>query len=174
MNVLIDGSFVPDKALVDRVLKLKAGQALVKGDTTIAYSTKDPSQEFNSDTFESLEYAGKIFRVENTWDIFSQNGEALQADFELLTQGRQSEPISPTNSVIHPENIFLEKGAKVEYSILNASEGPIYLGENSLVMEGNMIRGGLALCENAVIKMGAKVYGPTTIGPYGKVCGEIK
>ncbi|NNL01162.1 MAG: glucose-1-phosphate thymidylyltransferase, partial [Eudoraea sp.] len=81
--------------------------------------------------------------------------------------------ISSTNQLINPENIFLEEGAKVEYSILNATEGPIYLGKNSEIMEGNLIRGALALCEKAVVKMGAKIYGPTTIGPYGKVCGEI-
>jgi UDP-N-acetylglucosamine diphosphorylase/glucosamine-1-phosphate N-acetyltransferase len=75
--------------------------------------------------------------------------------------------------VIRPERVFLEAGASVEYSILNASEGPIYLGKDSLVMEGNLIRGGFALCQNAVVKMGAKIYGPTTVGPYGKVCGEI-
>lgn len=173
VNVLIDGSFVPDRALADQVSKLKEGQALAAGDITVAYCTKDPHKEYNTGSFDTLVFTGRTFRVENTWDIFSRNGEALQADFELLTQGRKSEPIPKTNSVIHPENIFLEKGAKVEYSILNASEGPIYLGKNSLVMEGNMIRGGLALCENAVVKMGAKIYGPTTIGPFGKVCGEI-
>ncbi|MGB5692503.1 MAG: GlmU family protein [Flavobacteriaceae bacterium] len=173
VNVLIDGSFVPDRALADQVSKLKEGQALAAGDITVAYCTKDPHKEYNTGSFDTLVFTGRTFRVENTWDIFFRNGEALQADFELLTQGRKSEPIPKTNSVIHPENIFLEKGAKVEYSILNASEGPIYLGKNSLVMEGNMIRGGLALCENAVVKMGAKIYGPTTIGPFGKVCGEI-
>jgi len=112
-------------------------------------------------------------RIEHTWDIFSKNGEALQADFDLLTKGRKSAPISETNNLISPENIFLEEGAKVEYSMLNASKGPIYLGKNAEILEGNLIRGGFALCENAVVKMGAKIYGPTTVGPYGKVCGEI-
>lgn len=104
---------------------------------------------------------------------FSKNGEALQADFDLLTDGRQSAPISSTNSLINPENIFLEEGATVEYSILNANEGPIYLGKDSEVWEGSLIRGAFALCNNAVVKMGGKIYGPTTVGPFAKVCGEI-
>jgi UDP-N-acetylglucosamine diphosphorylase/glucosamine-1-phosphate N-acetyltransferase len=173
VNIMIDASFVPDMTLAGHIMKLKAGEALVAGDLTIAYYTNDPHIDFQSENFNTINYEGAVFRIENTWDIFSRNEEALQADFDLITKDRQSEPISTTNSVIHPENIFLEKGAKVEYSILNASKGPIYLGKNSEIMEGNMIRGGLALCENAIIKMGAKIYGPTTIGPYGKVCGEI-
>ncbi len=173
INVMIDASFVPDTILAEQILKLKVGEALVNSEETIAYCTDDPRKEFKKENFDEVAYEGTTFRIENTWDIFSKNGEALQADFELLTHGRESEPISKSNSVIHPENIFLEKGARVEFSILNASEGPIYLGKDSLVMEGNMIRGGLALCDNAVVKMGAKIYGPTTVGPYGKVCGEI-
>jgi UDP-N-acetylglucosamine diphosphorylase/glucosamine-1-phosphate N-acetyltransferase len=41
------------------------------------------------------------------------------------------------------------------------------------VLEGVMIRGPLAVCGQAVIKMGAKIYGATTIGPGCKVGGEI-
>ena len=91
----------------------------------------------------------------------------------MLTHGRDSAPISKTNRLINPDNIFIEEGAQVEYSILNASEGPIYIAKNAQIWEGSMIRGGLALCEHAIVKMGAKIYGPTTIGPHGKVCGEV-
>lgn len=89
----------------------------------------------------------------------------MQADFELLTKGRKSAPISKTNSLVNRENIFLEEGASVEYSILNASEGPIYLGRNSEVWEGNLIRGGFALCEKAVVKMGSQNLWPYNRGP---------
>ena len=91
----------------------------------------------------------------------------------MLTEGRESSPISNTNTLIHPERIFAEEGAKVEHSILNATDGPIYLGKDSEVWEGNLIRGAFALGHNAVVKMGAKIYGATTVGPFGKVCGEI-
>jgi UDP-N-acetylglucosamine diphosphorylase/glucosamine-1-phosphate N-acetyltransferase len=107
-------------------------------------------------------------------DIVKNNDWALRKDFELITAGRRSQPISNTNKVIAPENIFIEEGAKVEYSILNASTGPIYIGKNAEVMEGCMIRGSFALCEGAIVKMGAKVYGATTIGPNCVVAGEIK
>ena len=108
------------------------------------------------------------------WNIFQLNDWALKKDFELITNNRTSHAISSTNKTIAPENIFIEEGAIVEHSLLNASTGPIYIGKNAEVMEGCMIRGPFALCENAVLKMGAKVYGATTIGPNCIAAGEIK
>lgn len=172
-NVLINASFLPNTDLVELVANLNEREAVFYGEEVIAFFTKEAQEEVDFSTYTHIEYEGPVLRIENTWDIFSKNGEAMQADFELLTKGRKSAPISKTNSLINPENIFLEEGASVEYSILNASEGPIYLGKNSEVWEGNLIRGGFALCEKAVVKMGARIYGPTTVGPYSKVCGEI-
>ncbi|MEG3659157.1 GlmU family protein [Arenibacter palladensis] len=172
-NVLINASFLPNAELVDLVANLNENEAVFLGEEVIAFYSKETQEEVDFSTYRHIEYEGHVLRIENTWDIFSKNGEALQADFDLLTKGRKSAPISKTNSLVNPENIFLEEGASVEYSILNASEGPIYLGKNSEVWEGNLIRGGFALCEKAVVKMGARIYGPTTVGPYSKVCGEI-
>ncbi|MDX1758874.1 MAG: GlmU family protein [Arenibacter algicola] len=172
-NVLINASFLPNNELVNLVANLNEKEAVFYGEEVIAFYTKETQEEVDFSTYTHIEYEGPLLRIENTWDIFSKNGEAMQADFELLTKGRKSAPISKTNSLVNPENIFLEEGASVEYSILNASEGPIYLGKNSEVWEGNLIRGGFALCEKAVVKMGARIYGPTTVGPYSKVCGEI-
>ncbi|MBT8182568.1 MAG: GlmU family protein [Eudoraea sp.] len=172
-NILLNASFCPTKELVSIILNLKKNEAVFKEDLLIAYFTDDAEQKVDLSDYRKINFEGDLLRVANTWDIFSDNGIALQQDFEMITEGRQSAPISSTNQLINPENIFLEEGAKVEYSILNATEGPIYLGKNSEIMEGNLIRGAFALCEKAVVKMGAKIYGPTTIGPYGKVCGEI-
>ncbi len=172
-NIFIDASFLPTPDLVSAIRSLKTETALSFDQKIVAYRSSTDLPHSDVTSLQQRSYTKPLIRVQNTWDIFSRNGEALQQDFDLITKGRKSAPISNTNRLISPENIFLEEGAKVEYSILNASEGPIYLDKNSEVMEGNMIRGGFALCEHAVVKMGAKIYGPTTVGPYGKVCGEI-
>lgn len=172
-NIVIHASYIPTISFVNAVKALQLGEALIWNQEVIAYATTAPKAAFNLKDFKTVLFTEDLITVKNTWDIFSKNEEALQADYDFITKGRKSAPISDTNRVIAPENIFLEEGAKVEYSILNATEGPIYLGKDSLVMEGNMIRGALALCKNAVVKMGAKIYGATTIGPHGKVCGEI-
>ena len=172
-NILINSSFLPNKELVQLIEDLKENEAIFYGEEVIAFFTKDTQEEVDFLKYRKIEFEDDVLRIEHTWDIFSKNGEALQADFDFLTAGRESAPISKTNILINPDHIFAEEGAVVEHSILNATEGPIYLGKNSEVWEGNLIRGAFALCEKAVVKMGAKIYGPTTIGPYCKVCGEI-
>ena len=172
-NVVINGCFLPNKTLVDAIKSLRLGEALMLSDEVLAYSTIDPKESFALGDYKQIPFNAAVFSVKNTWDIFSKNGEALQADFDLLTDGRKSAPISETNHLINADNIFVEEGAQVEYSILNATDGPIYVGKGAQIWEGSLIRGGLALCENAIVKMGAKIYGPTTVGPYGKVCGEL-
>ena len=172
-NVVIISSIVPTKEFVDLVTSLKKNQAISYQENIVAYRTEAPEQELDVSSYEVIGFQGSLITVDYTWDIFSKNGEALQQDFDFLTHGRKSAPISDTNKVIAPENIFLEEGASVEHSVLNASKGPIYIGANAQIWEGGLIRGALALCDNAIVKMGAKIYGPTTVGPHGKVCGEI-
>ena len=173
-NVLINASFLPNDELIELIKGLQQNQAVFCGEEVIAFYTNDTQEEVNFDNYESIEYNDdSSLRIKNTWDIFSKNEEALEADFELLTAGRRSKPIPSSNNVISPENIFLEEGAKVEFCTLNASTGPIYIGKDAEIMEGSIIRGSLALCEHATIKLGAKIYGPTTIGPYCKVGGEV-
>ena len=117
-------------------------------------------------------------KIEYPWHIFQNNDQAIREDYDLVTRKRipiaiGSQKISSTNKVIG-KNIFIEEGAKVEHSILNASTGPIYIGKNAEVMEGCIIRGPFAMSEGSVLKMGAKVYGATTLGPYCIGAGEIK
>lgn len=113
-------------------------------------------------------------RLERPWQIFQWNEKYLKADFDLITKGRKSAPLSDSNMLIAPENIFMEPGAVMEGCMVNASAGPVYIGKNALIMEGAMIRGPFAACENSVVKMGAKIYGATTLGPSCVGGGEIK
>ena len=115
---------------------------------------------------------GRLIRY--PWHIFQHNGEALLEDFDLLTAGRASQPIPSTVQTVNPANIFIEQGARLSYCLLNASTGPIYIGRDAEIMEGALIRGPFAACEGAVVKMGAKIYGATTLGPAGTAGGEIK
>ncbi len=112
--------------------------------------------------------------VEFPWQIFQLNDWALRKDFELITKGRISMPIDSTNQVINAKDIFIEHGAIVKMSIINAEKGPVYISKDAEIMEGCIIRGPFALGENAVVKMGARIYGATTVGPECIVGGEIK
>ena len=176
-NVFINGSILPTSSLVLEIQKLKSGEKLINGDTIIAARMDGSIDGINS--IEQIEFDKSVNSVSTftkinfNWDIFSKNEGALNDDFRLITKGRKSLKISETNTVISPENIFLEEGAKVECAILNGSTGFIYIGKNAEIMEGVMIRGPFALCEESQVKMGAKIYGSTTVGPFSKVGGEI-
>ena len=172
-NVMINASYLPNYELVELIKGLEQNQAIFNDENVIAFYTKDTQEDIDFDSYEAIEYNEHVLKIEYTWDIFSKNGIAIQDDFELLTKGRKSQPIPVSNNVISSENIFIEDGAKLEFTTLNASSGPIYIGANAEVMEGSIIRGPFALCEHATIKLGAKIYGPTTVGPHSKVGGEV-
>lgn len=171
--MLINGSICPTPKLLKAIRGLKVGQALVcQGNVVAMYKTKAQflSEE---DSTQEIEVEYDFIKINNTWDIFVLNDKALREDFELLTQNRKSAPLSSTNRVVGEQNIFVEEGAVVEFAILNAKEGPIYIGKDAEVMEGSIVRGPFAMCEHSVLKMASKIYGATTLGPYVKVGGEV-
>ena len=172
-NIMINSSFMPTVELVAQVKKLKANEAIFKGDDVIAFFTTDSQEEINFEAYQQYDFDDELLQVKNTWDIFSLNDKAIQQDFDLITEDRTSQPIPDGVQAINPENIFIEEGAKLTFATLNATDGPIYIGENAEIMEGVVVRGALAMCENSVLKLGAKVYGATTIGPFCKVGGEV-
>lgn len=172
-NVLLNASFLPTESLIEKVKSLKVNQAIFKGEDVIAFYTIDTQEEVDFSSYEQIEFEDEIIQIKNTWDIFSLNDKAIRNDFDLITEGRTSEPIPETVNYINKEDIFIEEGAKLTFATLNASNGPIYIGKDAEIMEGALVRGALAMCENSVLKMGAKVYGATTLGPHCKVGGEV-
>jgi UDP-N-acetylglucosamine diphosphorylase/glucosamine-1-phosphate N-acetyltransferase len=172
-NVMINASFLPNAILVEMVSNLEPNQAIFRGDEVIAFYTTEEQEAVDFDSYEIIEYTDDCLTVQNTWDIFSKNDAAIREDFEILTEDRRSQPIPKSVNVIAPENIFIEEGAKLEFVTLNASTGPIYIGKDSEIMEGSVIRGPFALCENASVKMASKIYGATTVGPFSRIGGEV-
>ncbi|WP_299211925.1 GlmU family protein [uncultured Aquimarina sp.] len=171
-NVMINASYLPTENLVIMVKNLEPNQAIFFEDEPIAFYAKE-DQEVDFDTYDVIQYSYDVLTVKYTWDIFSKNERAIKEDFALLTKDRESQSIPTSNNVIAPENVFLEEGARLEFATLNASGGPIYIGKDAEIMEGSLIRGPFALCDYATIKMGAKIYSGTTVGPHSKVGGEV-
>ncbi len=175
-NLLINGAVFADKYLLKSILQLATGEKLVQDGMILALRTDAASLQgalLNKD-FRELPYTGEIKALNNTWDIFSLNDFAIKYDFALLTENRKSQHIPEGVTVTGKENLFIEEGAIINAGvIINASTGPVYIGKDAEILEGCMLRGPIALCEHAVLKMGAKVYGATTIGAGCKVGGEI-
>lgn len=173
-NILINASILPDERLVEKIHGLKPNQALVEQDCILAmHLTAEELDTVNDVECEEVGYAESYRCIRYAWDIINLHDEALRDDFALITKGKTSAGISPDNTVIDPQSVFVEEGATIRCSILNASTGPIYVGKEAEIQEGSLIRGPFTLCDHAVLKMGTKVYGPATIGPYSKAGGEI-
>lgn len=165
-GLVVNAAVIATRELADAVLALKEGEELVQGRTWLARK--------GTEIAHRREFGQELVVLENRWDLFQQNGAVLKADFGLLTKGRISQTLPASNTVIgDPSLIFLEEGASVEACILNTREGPVYLGKHAEIMEGSVVRGPLALCESAGLKLATKVYGPTTLGPHCKVGGEV-
>jgi len=175
--LMIHGNVLPTAKMVKTISKLKNGEFIsVNGNAGMVFrfTKKEVIEPHRIKVSKAVTIKDTTKSLQYPWEIFQWNAAAITDDFDLITRKRKSQPISKTNTAINPSGIFIEKGAKVEYAILNASHGPIYIGKKAEVMEGCMIRGPFSLGSNSVLKMGSKVYGATTIGPYCSAGGEIK
>ena len=157
-NILINSSYLPTKALVEQVKLLSENQAMFNNGEVVAFFAKKTQEEVNFDTYEQFEFEDDVIKIDHTWDIFSKNGEAIEQDFQLLTHGRRSQPIPEGVRYLNREHIFIERVRDfVRY--FERLTGPIYIGKGAKIMEGSIVRGPFAMCENSVLKIGAKIYG---------------
>lgn len=167
--IYVRGNIIPSAELVHVALDLQPGQAVFGEDSApIAWRGGNSNAP-------SIQLKERTRCLSFLYDIFGLNGEVLREDFETITAGRTSAPLSDTVTVIgHREDIFVEDDAEfIEGCTLNTMHGPIYIGHGATVMEGSCLRGPVAVCDHAVVNMGARIYGDTTIGPWCKVGGEL-
>ena len=164
-DIKLAGNIKPSKELAKLVLSLEENSSLYVNEEFVA-------QKGNGNT--RINHDGvEMIVINHLWDIFENNHQAISLDFKRITEGRVSNKLNATNQTAGEHPIFVEEGASVNFSILNAVDGPIYIGKDAEIMEGSLVRGPFALCENATLKMGAKIYTGTTIGPYCKIGGEV-
>lgn len=175
-NWLVNGSVCPDEALLAELHLLAQNEALVKDGFVVAARIPAEGLGNGTDPFAACvrrNYVGELMKITYPYDIFLLNGKAIADDFEEITRGRKSDLISESVQVTGKHPVFLEEGAVVGHAVINTNGGPVYIGKEAEVMEGCLIRGPLALCEHAVLNMGTKIYGATTLGPYCKCGGEL-
>lgn len=178
-NYLVNASYIPTPELAERILELSEGEALLKDDELIAAKLDDKAiLNMENESEENPNIAGypydeDLIRIQRPYDIFTYNAQVIEQDLSVILKTRRSQQLSKTNTVIGNHPVFIEPGASCECTVLNTTDGPIYIGKNANVMEGSLLRGPIAICESGTIKMGAKIYKGTTIGPHCKVGGEV-
>ena len=171
-NIWINSQLLPSKDIVTEIRSLRVGEVLKKESIILAFR----NSEFSSDELNNVESNSDFSFLSSITDIFSLNGEEIIADIALMNLQNNMKSLNEiTDSNIKSGKfpVYVEEGATIENCYINSSEGPVYIGKNAHIMQGSMLRGPFAICENSVVKMGAKIYGGTTIGPFCKVGGEI-
>jgi len=172
-NYWINGAICPDETFISVLRVLKPNDAIEKNGRIVAVRTADDEvPEVIVGTVHP--YTPELTIIDQPWKIFHQNGAQIRLDFEVITKGRSSHPMTDKATVVYNEaNVFIEEGVTLKAAILNAEGGPIYLGKNSQVQEGAILRGPFCLGERSIINMGGKMRGDTTIGPDCKMGGEV-
>ena len=176
-NLWINGAVCPNNSLVKAIKELKLGDALSQDQVVLAVRTSENDPDSYRDEIIKgaiHEFAQPVTIIDQVWKIYQKNGAEIREDFTLLTQDRKSAAIQDSfTRIYNPDQVFVEEGVQIKAALLNAENGPIYLGKNSVVNEGALIRGPFALCESSHVNMGAKVRGDTTVGPHSKIGGEV-
>jgi len=163
---IVNACIIPNEDFVASIVYLEDNCRLMLGNNTMAISGTGKN---------IINYKGETpILINHRWELLSVNAAAISNDIDLIKESISYQKIPKDVIVIGPkDSIYLEEGAILSSCTLNTNEGPIYISKGAEVMEGSLIRGPFALCENAVVKMGAKIYGASTIGPFCKVGGEL-
>lgn len=179
-NLCIDATFLPTGGLIKALYGLEPGDVLWYKNQVVAFWEKKQPQmdlDFFSKTpiqHSRVHYAGKLVQIQNKWDIFLQNPLAVRDDVERIRATRTSQALTDVHTILYnQQNIFIEEGATIKAAILNAEAGPIYIGKNAAIEEQSILKGPVAICEGAHVKVGSNISHGTTIGPYSKVGGEV-
>ncbi|MDH5365395.1 MAG: GlmU family protein, partial [Cyclobacteriaceae bacterium] len=172
-NLFINGALCPNEALLKAITTLEKESCLKKDGLLLAVKTSSNSIEDTSQ-WNTIEFNEECNLIDEIWKIFQLNAQEIKYDFDLITQGRTSQPLSDPHTIVYgKENLFIEEGATIKAAVINAENGPVYIGKNTYIHEGAIIKGAFALCENSHVNIGAKIRGDTTIGPHSKIGGEV-
>lgn len=173
--LILNSKFLPNPKYLDAIKNLKDGEMISSTSGWMAIRSDVGFHKANWEGLNPIPYNGEITSLENWWDLYLNNGSEIEKDFNALTHGRTSQALSTSNTIIGDvDQLFIEEGAYIEGATLNTQQGPIYIGKNVEVMEGTVIRGGFSALDGTMVKMGAKIYGPTSVGPKCRVGGEVK
>lgn len=182
-NLIINSSILPNKELVRQIKHLAEEEVLMDGEVVIAlrHKSKHPPLIHKAsgewvplvDDYQEIKVEAAYLHIQQPWDFFKLNEQAITTDFEIVRASKKAAPLPASSHFIGKDNVFIEEGATINPSFVDASNGLVYFAKGSKLLGGAMVSGSLAMCEHSVLKLGAKIYGPTTFGPYVKVGGEV-
>lgn len=175
-EVGICSSLLPNPQLCDAINSLKENTIMMKNGKLLAICPlpkEDDQINQKLSNYKVVQYISEISLIERPMDIFKLNGQEIKSDLNYLDKKNLQKTSYGIGNLILGDHVYIDEGASISGATLNSNDGPIYISKNVEIMEGSNIRGPFVALENSVIKMGAKIYGSTTIGPSCKIGGEL-
>lgn len=176
-DYFVRSNILPNKELIAKINDLTKGESLVDENEEVMAVAADGKSDLNellTQKRNTIKCDLALNRIDNVWDIFQKNGAEITNDYQLITNGRSSFKIKdPHTRVYNEQDIFLEEGVAIRASVLNADNGPIYIGKNCEINEGSIIQGPFGLGDNSIVSVGAKIRRNTSTGPWTKIGGEV-
>lgn len=185
--IFINGRILADQQFKKDILKKKNTVYIKGGVPAAAHFTRE---NFNPSVFRGAETIG-ISHFENLekaeinavllnypWELVNRNGAEILSDYGMLVKSKKKK-IDPKDFpgvyFINKKNIFIEKGVQIKpFTVLDASDGPVYIDKNALLMPHVSVQGPVYIGENSTLKMHSAIYHDTTIGKFCKVGGEVE
>jgi UDP-N-acetylglucosamine diphosphorylase/glucosamine-1-phosphate N-acetyltransferase len=185
--LFVNGRVLADPHFADKFKYNGKDIAYVKGDDIVAFWASGenlekfknkfgtPLTKSDFENYEKVEISAKL--INYPWDIINNNGEQIVIDFNILTDGkaRREGKIYEGVHLLNEHFIHIEEGAKIKPGVvLDAENGPIYIGKNVKILPNAVIEGPAYVGDGSLIKVSAKIYENTSIGPVCKVGGEVE
>ena len=113
---------------------------------------------------------------QNMADIIMDNARLIEFDFEHFFQDAENYIETEMGvTLLNPYKVWIGEGAVLKPGVvIDASTGPVIIDEKAEIMSHAVIMGPAYIGKNSKIKVGAKIYGGTSIGPVCKVGGEVE
>lgn len=171
-----------DDELVEAINNLDENTCLVHKKEVLAFRTQPELKKISSEEIETIYVGLEKIKWEKestwnfTWDLIAANSKYIERDFQDFFYDKDNYfETEQGTTVINPYNVWLGEGTKLAPGVvLDATEGPIILDENVKIMPNAVLVGPVYVGKNSVIKIGAKIYEGTSIGPMCKIGGEVE
>lgn len=188
--LFVNGRVIMTSELGRRLQKMKEDAIIVaQGEIVAIRLSGENLRKSRSSTYEDAIDLSNITGIETTdvtaslvrypWDLIYAAESVMATDYSLLagkSNGiHRSAAIHKSASLLQKKNIHIGKRSIIGAgSVLDASNGPIYIGDGAKVLHLAMIEGPCFIGDSSIVKAGAKIYGGTSIGAHCKVGGEVE
>ena len=185
-RLILSSQLLPNTEITSELESLISSETenytIILNDKIVGYYTDSSIDGLEElDELESSEY--RIVKLKSNpkylnyiWDAISYNESVLLDDANYFRHyPTPKEDFSNGVHYLEKNQIFIHDSVKIHPNVvIDATDGAVIIDEKVKIMAGTTILGPCYIGKNSTIKVGAKIYGSTSIGEVCKVGGEVE